>query len=850
MQRKLFFLACFFIWTTGLAQQYTFSSFTIENGLSNDVVYSTYQDRHGYLWIATHDGLNRYDGYEFKKFLHNPFDKKTLASNMAIDMTEDSEGGFWVLTNTHLHRYQQKDESFERYILPVGLVNHSNQSGSKMIDGNKRFLIINLFNGLFVFDKLNKQFSPIGLDSRIINVAFKREKNIHDEKPDLFNFPFFKDNEGNVLIGAGKAKGALSFDSVTVSFQRKLPTFYQSFQWHDQAVTSIYKNKKDILVYCIQEGNKFFLVTKGGKKHFLLNRDITGINFFIESMEEDEQGDIWLGYGNQLFEYLPDIDSVIDLSGNLYNTPIGDRFIIKSISIDNFSNLWLGLYESGILKASIRKSLFLNFAVKSPGNFKLPYSSISSIIKNPDETVIVRYFGTQMASLVDVSNKKVIKPEFKFNTLDTAMMDKLFPHFKKIESSKRYYTFFSPSTRFTFNNGQFGLYKDRQQEYWAFNFNKLERVSDGLVFNIGSHINCFYEGEDNIFWIGSEGNGLLKLNYRTGVLKTFLPDETSSNHISSQYVEWIIPFEKKGLWLATRYGLNYFDFHTGHFKLLSEQDGLCNNTIYTIEKDKEGKLWLGTSNGLSCYDPRTNDFTNYSKNNGLVNSEYNRYATISLSNGWILMGGTKGLDVIIPDSITHRRAIEKKPAPVVITSFRSPDSVFYSFEGPIRLNPQQNNVVISFAALDFTQPGNNKYLWKLEPIETKWTSGTGKHEVNYASLPPGNYTFKIKAAGSHGIWNDNEIAFSFAITAPWWQSWWFLLLIYLLGIAILVGFLRLYYNRKFKTQWEKQKILLEKQQAVEKERTRIATDIHDDLGSGLSRIRYLGETVRHKTKQQ
>ena len=306
--------------------------------------------------------------------------------------------------------------------------------------------------------------------------------------------------------------------------------------------------------------------------------------------------------------------------------------------------------------------------------------------------------------------------------------------------------------------------KTSNQDYWAVNFNEFKRVKDGLTYNLGNHINCFYEGDDDSFWIGTEGTGLVQLNYNTGLLKKYLPDEANSHSISSQYVEGVVPDEKKGLWLATRFGLNYLDFHSGQFKLFSEEDGLCNNTIYTIEKDKEGKLWLGTSHGLSCYDPRTNDFTNYSKNNGLVNSEYNRNGTISLSNGWIVMGGTEGIDVIMPDSITYRRASEKKTTPLAITSFKSSDSLFYSFTDPIRLSHRQNNLSISFAALDFTQPANNKYLWILEPVEKEWTYARGKREVTYAGLPPGNYTFKIKAAGADGIWNEKETFFSFVIT--------------------------------------------------------------------------------------
>ena len=843
MQRKLVILACFFVWNAAIAQlaesrgQYSFVRFTIENGLSNNVVYSTHQDTRGFLWIATHDGLNRYDGYEFKKFLHYPFDKKSLASNMTIDMTGDVEGRLWILTNTHLHLYDEKNESFERYTLPAGTVNHSNQSVSRLIDGDKRFLLLNLFNGLFVFDKINKRFSPLNVDTGT------------DEKPDLFNFPFFKDSEGNILIGAGTAKGVLAFDPETLTLQRKLPGFYRQVNWQNEMVTSVYRNKKNELVYCTQQGNKFSLITKTGRKHFLLNRSIAGVTVFIESIKEDEQGDIWIGYGNSLFEYQLNTDSVIDLSQNLYNTSIGNNFIIKSICIDNFSNLWVGLYEAGLLKASIRKPLFLNFSINQPENSRLPYSSIYGLIKSPDETVIVRYFGTQMASIIDVVNKKIIKEKFKFNPLDTVTMKKMFSQFTQAPSMQPFYKFFDATTRFTFNNGQFGLYKDREQNFWTVDFNEFKRIKDGLSINTGDHINCFYEGDNNTFWVGTDGGGFLEVNYKTGTLKKFLPGESNPQSISSEYVVSVIPDGKNGLWLATRYGLNHFDLQTHQFRLFSEETGLCNNTIYAMEKDRHGKLWLGTSNGLSCFDPQTNEFTNYSKNNGLVNSEYNRNGTIVLSNGWILMGGTEGIDVIIPDSIQYRKTIEKKSLPVVITSFKSADSSFYSVSHPIKLTHQQNNVVISFAALDFTQPYNNKYLWKLEPLEKKWTYVLGKHEVNYAGLPPGNYTFKIKAAGADGMWSAKETSFSFIITAPWWQSWWAIAAVIVAGIGILAGGLRLYYRGKFKKRLEKQKALLEKQQAIEKERTRIATDMHDDLGAGLSRIKFLSETIGIKKHQ-
>src|SRR5258705_1379647 len=265
MQKKPLFLAYLFIGCVATAQHYSFARFTVDNGLSNNVVYSTFQDRQGFLWVATHDGLNRYDGYEFKKFLHSPFDKKSLASNMTIDMAEDDEHRLWILTNTHLHLYNARDASFERYVLPVGSVNHSNQSASTLINGNSRYLLLNLFNGLFVFDKQRKRFSPITVETGT----------------DLFNFPFFKDREGNILISAGTAMGVLAFDSATISLKRQLPPSYQSMSWRGVTVTSLFESKMNELIYCVQEGNGFSLVTGSGKKHFLLNRSIAGVTVFI-----------------------------------------------------------------------------------------------------------------------------------------------------------------------------------------------------------------------------------------------------------------------------------------------------------------------------------------------------------------------------------------------------------------------------------------------------------------------------------------------------------------------------------------------------------------------------------------
>ena len=284
--------------------------------------------------------------------------------------------------------------------------------------------------------------------------------------------------------------------------------------------------------------------------------------------------------------------------------------------------------------------------------------------------------------------------------------------------------------------------------------------------------------------------------------------------------------DAKTLWLGTEYGLNSFDISSHKATFFTTENGLCNNTIYAMASDDSGYLWLGTGNGLSRFNMQTHSFTNYDKKDGLINNEYNRNAAVKTKSGELIFGGTEGVDIINPASLTYNA----QPAKVEISSFQ----VFNKnqpFNNPVKLSYTDNNITIGFAAMDFTNPGRNKYAYKLEPADKNWTYKEGAKTVTYSALPPGNYSFKVKAANADGIWSASPAILSFTISPPWFKTWWF----YLLCIFFIVTGVYFLFSYRYKQQLKLMQL-----------RNRIHRDLHDDIGASLSTVKVYADMLQEQ----
>ena len=346
-------------------------------------------------------------------------------------------------------------------------------------------------------------------------------------------------------------------------------------------------------------------------------------------------------------------------------------------------------------------------------------------------------------------------------------------------------------------------------------------------------------------WIGSS-KGLVKFNSLQNQFVHYQHDDNNTNSVSSDFIYSLeIDDSNQTIWMAAyNGGLCSYHIPSGTFQHYSKEDGLTDNIVYSIEKDHHGNFWFSSNAGISAYNASTKTFRNYGVADGLLNNEFNRRSSFKNEEGWLFFGGVSGIDYFHPDSI-----IKSNSTPILaFTNFRIFNKDYLPVEKDdmpvIELKPNERHITIEFASLNYYDQKKIQYAYRLNSDE--WITMGNRHTLSFSDLATGDQHLYVRSTNSEGMWLTNEIACLIIVQPWWWQTWWFRIGLVWLAIGLFIAATRFYYRRKL----EKQKVILERRQAVEKERTRIATDMHDDLGANLSRIKFLSETMGIKKQKQ
>jgi signal transduction histidine kinase/streptogramin lyase len=329
-------------------------------------------------------------------------------------------------------------------------------------------------------------------------------------------------------------------------------------------------------------------------------------------------------------------------------------------------------------------------------------------------------------------------------------------------------------------------------------------------------IDSLHVAADGRLWLASAGSGdLAWYDPATGAHRSF-------RRVGSEGI-WDLEWDSTGrLWLATGAGLASFDVESGTARNVPRPADQVPAVAYSIVADTRGRLWLGTSRGLVRYDPSTEDYRAYAVGDGPGHIEFNRHAAFRSASGELFFGGMSGVTRLAPEAI---RDNPFRP-PVVLTAVRASGEAGERRLGPrgldrVALTPRDRTVSFEFAALNFTEGGRNRYVYRLDGFDRDWIAASADRTARYTSLPAGEYVFRVRASNNDGVWSDREVALAVSVLPPFWQTWWFrtvaltgivglLLATHRLRTAHLVGLERL--------------------------RLRIASDLHDELGSELSGI--------------
>jgi two-component sensor histidine kinase len=338
-----------------------------------------------------------------------------------------------------------------------------------------------------------------------------------------------------------------------------------------------------------------------------------------------------------------------------------------------------------------------------------------------------------------------------------------------------------------------------------------------------------FRDSKNRLWIGTFGGGLGLYQDSTDSFITFMNKKDDPNSIASNGIYSIAEDHQGILWIGTfGAGLNSFDTEKGEWTLYNVQDGLPDNFVKTVTPDRHGNLWLSTDKGLSYFDPSRRTFRNFKEKDGLHGNIFLSGSIYRAEDGRLFFGGMEGVTSFHPDSLTQKTYIP----PIRISSFKVLEKATPLPAGnhaEVLLPYNENSFSFEFVALDYSLPGKNQYAYKLDGLDHDWIHSGTRRYASYTKVPPGRYTFRVKGSNSDGIWNEEGVSLAITVVPAFWQTWWFGLAV----VVAVVGSAALAYRYRVNR-------LLE----LERLRVRIASDLHDDIGSSLTKISLQSELIQ------
>ena len=799
--------------TFGQASHIRFDHLGTADGLSQSNVKTILQDSRGFMWFGTRDGLNKYDGYKFTTYKHDPADNNTVSNDYIGQIVEDKDGNIWIGTmGGGLSKLSMSKNRFTHYKHDAknpGSIS-SNMVTCLALDKHGNIWVGTEDAGLCMYDPAANVFTRYhpGNDGKSIS--------------DVLINSILEDSFGNLWIGTDNG-GLNLLDRSTKTFTtfRNDPRKPASIT-HNSIRTIFEDSHKNIWIGTNGGGLNLFEKETREFKSYRHNPANTNslANDIVYSIAEDNAGNLWIGsenagltifnrQANQYRRYDPDDLDKASLTNNS----------IHAIYKDAKGNMWVGTFSGGVCYLNADANKFTHF--KHTSKNSLSHNKVLCIYEDSDKNIWVgtdggglNMFDPQTGKFTHFKNERGnsnsicgnyvlnVREDSQGNLWIGTWGDGVTVFNRKKNSYRHFKNIPGVSGSLSVNHA-WSIFEDSEKKVWIGTFGGGLNLFDPKTQTFTHYLNdkndpaslsdnkvqCITEDNNGNLLIGTHGGGVNVLDKKTKKFTHYVQSD-KKNSISNNNVSGIFK-DGQNLWIATMGGLNYFNQSTGQFTVYSKADGLPNNVVFGILEDTNGYLWISTNKGLSRFNRHDKSFRNYDVSDGLQGDEFKEMAYCKTSAGEMYFGGNNGFNRFFPDHITDHSF----QPPLVLTDFQifnkqvpiakdesDPSPLKNHISGTKEITLPYNNSVISFefASLNYTVTGKKQYAYKLDGFDEQWNYVGTKRSATYTNLEPGNYTFRVRGFNNEGKWAANELLLELTITPPFWMTWWFRLLCVLL----------------------------------------------------------------------
>ena len=733
-----------------------FNNINIEQGISQSTIEDIFQDSEGYIWLGTNDGLNRYNGYEFKIYNYEEY-QNSISHNGITDITEDKYGNIWVNTVSGVNKINKKTEKISNYTEINGKIKED--STTEIIVTKDNNILVGTYEGFNIYNAKEDRFDIIleQKDGILSSCIYSIDEDIN----------------GNIWIGTELGLNKLSKDF-------KVLETYPS----ESEIYNIFCDDENGFVWAGSDSSGLLKIDTKTKEVKQYINNIEDLNSLpanqVGAIIRDSKGNLWVGTTNGLARYNEKNDSfdvyknkVYDKNSLVYND-------VRSIIEDREGVLWVGTY-SGISIFDTESSIKYYNAGLDDG-YLLSENMVHGIYED-DEGYLWVGSRTKGVNIIDRENNtsKSISMEnnnvIQSNSINdiTGYKDFIFVATDAgvLKINKKENTI----QNYNLEDGLIGenvkdIFVCDKNYLWIGSTNGLNLLdieNDKIIdmtdyVDEGSYVRYVYQGQDGSYYIGflrDGGLGIIEPNSKETKYYKNIPNDKTS--ISSNRVRYINEDSKGNIWIGTSYGLNKYDPKTKVFKRYTTSDGIANNTIYGVLVDDNDNIWVSTNKGISQIDTKNNTVNNLSVTDGLQGNEFNGNAAFKSKSGELFFGGINGLNAFYPEDVN---SINNK-SKVIFDGFKVNDKDYLDING-LKFDNNTENIKIKFFTPVYSSNKNISYEYEL--IGSNSSKATTKENyVIYNDLLPGKYTFKVRAVDSRGDISDSE-TIEFFIKYPFWMS--------------------------------------------------------------------------------